>query len=168
MLSRSFWFLLIWLSHTAILYAQSRQENVDSLQVLLRAHPQKDTFHIDLLNAIAWEYLNPDPDSARYYSEKANALAKQLNYLHGRGHAVVNIGRYYKDKGQLTKALGLLLQAVKLYEADGDESQMAYTYTDIGIVHTYNSNKVLALESFHNARKLFELLDDKKGIGLWL
>ncbi|MEN7549482.1 tetratricopeptide repeat protein [Rapidithrix thailandica] len=125
---------------------------------------EKDSAFVNRVNAIAWAYLNTEPDSSLYYSEKALEQARKIFYLHGQAHAVINMGRYYRNKGNFPEALKHLLEALRLYEQDGDLAQVGHSYTDIGVVHNMNGSKDLCLKNFLKAKEVFEKLGNKKGI----
>ena len=77
-----------------LLYAQSSEETsfTDSLQHALHT-VKEDTNKVTILNSLAYEYKNNNPDSGLYYGQQAIALAQKLQWKTGLGSALNNRGK---------------------------------------------------------------------------
>ncbi|HXP48388.1 MAG TPA: tetratricopeptide repeat protein, partial [Bacteroidia bacterium] len=93
-----------------------------------------DTERVKLLNKIATTFNSEGypRDSALQYAEAALELSNKLNFGKGQTGAYLNIGRYYKNKGDNEKALDNFLKALNIAENVNDKAQLGDIYDVMG------------------------------------
>ena len=75
--------------------AQPATRHIDSLQALLRAHPQADSVRIELLNALGEEIMEVDKGAAGNTRREAVRLARQVRYRDFLAEALLNLADYH-------------------------------------------------------------------------
>jgi len=79
--------------------------------------------------------INRYKDSALYYANEANLLAKKLNNKFLQASSLRGKSYVYQITGNLTRALEIELQSLKLYEEISDTIGIAYTNDNIGAIY---------------------------------
>jgi adenylate cyclase len=153
------------------------QSKVDSLlSVLKTAKP--DTAKVNILNALADEFRNNDPDSAMYFAGEALALAVKLNDKMKIADVHLTLGAVLTDFGNFEKAMKSCNDALAIYEQllptaagnekTGDKSrilkQKAAVYNNMGNIYMEQGNYPEAMKNYFTSLKIKELTGDKKGI----
>jgi tetratricopeptide (TPR) repeat protein len=153
--------LFYFIGPDARLTAQNKK--TDSLSVLL-AKDKADTNKIDHLNALGWELMYQNPDSAISLGNQALELAEKLNNPKRIGGSSSNLGVYYWLKGEFPTSLAFQFKALKIRESIRDKKGIATSLGNIGIVYWNQANYLKALENLERALKIMEELQDKNGI----
>ena len=159
-------FCSIWLGHGQI-------NRVDSLLQVLKTI-KGEAAKVNLLNAVAEEYRNNNPDTAIYYAGKANKIACRLDDKMGVANAYLIIGNALTSLGDFEKAMKSCNDALKVYEqllVSGklpDRSkilkQKAITLKAIGVIFGIQSNYPESLKCSLASLKIMEEIGDKQGI----
>src|SRR5258706_11136397 len=117
----------IFLVFFAILYsciAYPQNNTIDSLQKVMLIQ-KNDTSRVNTLNGIADSYFaNSDYKSAFQFSEKALALAKEINYIKGSGNAYFRLGQIYSTKANFTEAIKYFSYAVDAVLKTGNKKNI--------------------------------------------
>src|ERR1051325_5545326 len=158
MLGRIFIFFLSALL-CSNLFSQDR--HLDSLEKVLLRMPN-DSNKVNLLNTVAWTYIQVDIEKAKKYSEESIHLAEKLNYKNGLPRAVIIISNIYFNQGNYEKSLELNLRGLKLREEQGDEHGVAGALGNIGSVYQMMRQINKALEYHLKSLEKFQVLYNKK------
>ncbi len=134
---------------------------VDSLQRALRV-TREDTVQVILLYQLGEQFEEVNQDSALWYYDKAKVKSEQIKFLRGRamyaGYAIVILN----NRGKFKEALALCKEALTLYKQIGTEKDLAVAYINIGSEWQYLSDLKLAAENYFEAKKLAEVVGDKR------
>ena len=131
----------------------------DSLSALLKT-VKTDTGKANVLNALAKEFRNNDPDTSIYFANAAFGLSEKNKYLKGmaiaylwRGTAITNLGKY-------GDALMYLKKGVAIFHDINDKQHVARSLNNIGIVYEKQGNYSMALDQYFSALKTAEEISD--------
>ncbi|MBO9731052.1 MAG: tetratricopeptide repeat-containing sensor histidine kinase [Chitinophaga sp.] len=114
----------------------AQQQINDSLLSSLRAHPQKDTVRINLLNQVSRMYFTKDASMAASFGEEALLLSDSLHYTPGKIWALRNLALVENTKGHLDQQMQLTLNALKLAEVLGEPYMLGVLNNDVGNIFT--------------------------------
>jgi len=153
--------LLLILSGT-VLFAQ--QNNIDSLQQLLKKEPSIET-RIDALNRLALILRRSYPDSALKYGEQANKIALKAGDSSRLAENYKNIGNIYYIKNQLDTAIKHFEQAMKIFEKKKDTLGLAKIYNNLGVVNRIKGNYLKTLKYYQKSLEKRKMLGDIEGMG---
>lgn len=147
--------------------AKAQQNKADSLEKLL---PQQmpDTTRVNVLNQLAFSIYSINPDKSRKYADEALETAKKNNFQTGVGFAYINIGQYYRQKGEFAKALENLTKALEVFERIKHVDGVGNAYITIGLINGQQSNFSQAHEFHMKALKLYESIDAKDKVAVCL
>ena len=119
---------------------------------------QPDTIRVQLMARLCYNYSGTNPDSAKLLGEQALALSRKINYKLGEAVALTNLGRNYGNRGEASKALKLLFDALQISEAYQYKNQAALSLNFIGTMYDalqqYQTAKYYFLKSEETAKNL--------------
>ncbi len=107
----------------------------DSLRQLLAA-PQPDTVRVLLLCQLSDQVWTQRTDSAAVYANQALALARGIGFRRGEGEALNRLGAALRESN-LSKALELFQQSLRIAEDLHDRNLVAQNLRSIGIIYVY-------------------------------
>lgn len=127
---------------------------IDSL-IRITSQEANDTSKVIALNnlATAFNVEGYPNDSALEFANQALTLADKLHFVKGIASAHLNVGRYYKNKGENEKALDNFLHALNIAEKADSKIQLGDIYDVMGTFYR---------SSMKNTSKAIEY--DKKGL----
>src|ERR1035437_8583282 len=128
----SFLLSLFFLLHSTTCFSQSTNK-IDSLESELKK--SVDTSKVNVLNALAQEYLKKSPETALDYSNQALTLSKKIDFKKGAGNAYAKMGAVYSVKGNFGKALELYSKSLAIREGIDDKKGIANSLNNIGNVN---------------------------------
>jgi signal transduction histidine kinase len=159
-------FVLNLLQHQAL----AQQNPIDSLLSLLKKD-KEDTSKVNHLNALAWELMNFNPDTAILLSTDAFQLAENLKWDIGLGRTHNQLGWYDYLKGDLGLALDHYNNALVIWEKISDKHLAgevmrgkSNAFRRIGGVYWAQGDNSTALDYFFKALKISEELGEKNNI----
>ena len=146
-----------------ILYVGSfgQLSKTDSLQTVL-ASQKEDSFKVQTFLELYKQYKNPD--TARFYAEKARDLAEKLNYTRGLALAYKNIGITYYNQSKKVLVLENWNKSLEIFKARNDSVGIANLLSIIGAVYMNQGDDVKAVEYYLNALSIAEKINDKQRI----
>lgn len=127
----------------------AQQSSIDSLTNKLQRHQNEDSIKVEMLNAIAFSYINSNPGLMREYANMAQELAEKIGYAKGLARATANIASSYWASSEYEEALTLYLSALDIYKDMNDDLGIFQVYNNIGEVYKKMGNLGKALE-FHD------------------
>lgn len=152
--------VLFFLFIACICYA--RQAGIDSLQNLLKQHPQNDSIKLNLLNDIAYQYASSAPAQGLRIADEAIALANKLQLPKKLATAYNYKAVNYAAQGDDSMALNFYKQALAIHRQTGNTLRIGTTYNNIAISLVNLSRYPEALEYHTKALAIFENLHDDK------
>lgn len=145
---------------------------IDSLQIAL-VKVTKDTSKINILNTLAFEFKNKNPDSAIFYARQGLALSQKINFETGEAESYLLIGTAYSNSGKIDDALLMLARAKKIFEKlikidkkgiYKNKKNLSAVYNTIGNTYSTLGNYPLALKNQQSALKIRSEIGDKPGV----
>ena len=157
-------FTILFIVYPLLIYAQRQgRQYVDSLTKILPGL-KDDTNKVKVLNSLAFEFQNINPDEGIKYGRQELALAKELEWKTGVALANNSLGVNYDAKSYYDTALDYHFAALKINEDLGNKRQTAKTLENIAFTCQDKSDRPAALEYNFKALKIFEEIGDKGGI----
>ncbi len=150
----------------------TQNKKIDSLRNLL-LNVSKDTSQVNILNAIAWEYRNENPDSSIYYARLALPISQKTKFELGLAESYLLIGTAYSNLGKSDDALLILVRAKRILEKLSQYNKTEYyrikknlsrVYNSIGNVYSTLGNYPQSLKNHQDALRLRNEIGDKSGI----
>ena len=144
------------LSDSALYFARKAQQS----QV------DKDyEFSIDLnMGNVHETFLNPD--SAKFYYNRALVIAKQNDNERNMATSYNNLGLIFYDLGELQVSFQNFLEALKLFEKHGDKGNQAITMNNIGLVNMDIGNQETAITYFLKAIGINKEINDDYNLSM--
>jgi signal transduction histidine kinase/DNA-binding response OmpR family regulator len=137
------------------------QARFDSLLREVSRH-KADTTKAHILNILAYEYAEVDPQKGLEYASQALRLAEQLRWNEGIARTYNSFAYNYLNKSAFDSALTFNLKALQLYEEAGNNREIALTFGQVALDYGAQSDFSTSLEYQFRALKKFEELKDKQ------
>lgn len=103
---------------------------------------------VDNYLSIAEEFTHGKVDSTFFYINKALKLGKKIAYKEGQAQAYYMLSYYLDVRGEFTKSIESLEQAIVFFEELGDSSYLSASYNNLGALYSYGSEQKKSLEYF--------------------
>jgi signal transduction histidine kinase/TPR repeat protein len=143
----------------------AQQQEIDSILVLIKKHPQQDTLKVTLLNDLAYSYHIVYPDSTTILAKQSFELSKEIGYQKGKGDAlkVWAIGSYliseYED------AILKNEKALEIFESIGDLKGCGAVLNNIAIIRHNQGIFDEALDYYQRSLDIRIKINDLIGVG---
>lgn len=137
-------------------YLNAQNKAIDSINSLLQKHPEADTTHVNLMNALALELLDIGSEQSLKTSQAAAALSRKINYPAGEIRALRRIGSYYYQTGDYASALKAYDSNAQAAIRAGDSTALAWALNGNGTVFHSQSNYPQALQFYLQSVQTFE------------
>jgi len=184
-----FWIgTILFLSIFIEIHAQDKE--LDVLKHKL-AVTQNDTLKMLLLDSIAFDYSEINPDSSYYYSEKGKVICQKLGYklneafaLNGKGYALLNMGNYPMALQTLLNALGIASDSknekyippvkyrILVLPGGGETGHnlfrlqiLTWIHFNLGLLYENTGNAEKQLYHYQQALQLSQQTNDQTAIG---
>lgn len=149
----------------------SQQATIDSLKRVYKV-TKIDTAKIGILNKLASEFKEINPDSTSFYAKKALKLAAKLNYLFGQANGEVNLGNASIILGDYAQAKNHFEKAKSIFESllkkEDDNKTFIYglarCYSCLGVIYSQEGNYYASLDNYQNGLKLYQKINQKSSI----
>lgn len=151
-----FWFVI-----SSALQAQNR--TLDSLKLLLRNHPTKDTTQVRLLIQMADNYQNYDPQLGIQTAQTALTLSDKLKHTQGLILAYSSLGMNYVMNSQNPQAIKAYKKGIALLKNAHDNYQLAVAYHNLAYVYSIQGQNKKAIQIETIAYQITNKLGKKKG-----
>jgi signal transduction histidine kinase len=132
----------------------------DSLLKKLNALPvtANDTTRVNLLNALAANYIYNKPDTTYFLAQQAYKLSRSLNYPTGEAGALSDMAYAFIQLGDYAKALKVNNQVKELYLKLNDTSHVASTLSDIAWTYLQQGNWQKGLAKIQESYALYKTI----------
>ncbi len=152
-------------------YVWSQKPAIDSLKRVYKA-TQIDTAKVGILNKLATEFKEINPDSTSFYATKALQMANQVNYDFGRANAEINLGNasiilgnYAVAKSHFEKAKTTFNSLLK---SDSANKMflfgLARCYSSLAVIFSQEGNYYEALDKYQSGLVLYQKINQKNSI----
>jgi signal transduction histidine kinase len=145
------------------LNAQNRL--IDSVKLDLNSI-KTDSAKVNAYNELSFLYRLVNIDTAIFYGNAGHALSKKIQYHRGQCRALQVLGHAYRQSGDLTKALGLLFQALQIANDHNFIEERGLCLRRIGLIHEDLSNWPLARDYNYKAIQDYITVDDKRSLAM--
>jgi len=138
------------------------QDKNDSLVILLES--ATDTARIRVLKDLCWENRYTNPADALRFGLQAMSLMKQFEIY--ELEATINnfLGIIQRNIGDHATALEYFFNAKRIAEEQKKDTDLAYSFNNIGDIYNLEENYQRALEYELQGLKIFEELGDSIGV----
>ena len=152
-------------------YSWSQQTTIDSLKRVYKV-TKIDTAKIGILNKVASEFKEINPDSTSFYAKKALQLSAKLNYPFGQANGEVNLGNvsiilgdYAVAKAHFEKAKSIFKSLLKSEEENKTFIYgLARCYSSLGVIFSQEGNYYESLDNYQNGLELYQKNNQKNSI----
>ena len=149
----------------------SQQTTIDSLKRVYKV-TKIDTAKVGVLNKLASEFKEINPDSTSFYGNKALQLATKLNYEFGKANAEVNLGNASIIFGEYIVAKSHFEKAKSIFEtllkSDKENKTfifgLARCYSSLGVIFSQEGNYYESLDNYQNGLELYIKINQKNSI----
>src|SRR5512133_2789457 len=107
-------------------YMNAQTPQADSLQNLLKAHPQTDSIRVNLLIELAKEFRRPKPKQTDSLADLAFDMATRLNYAKGKGNALAIKAARYNERSDYPSAYKAFNEAKQILVSVNDKKGLIY------------------------------------------
>ena len=125
-----------------------------------------DSAKVNAYNQLCYLYRYVNIDTAIFYGNAGYALSKKNQYHRGQCRALHVLGHAYRQSGDLTKALGLLFQALQIANDHNFIEERGLCLRRIGLIHADLFNWRLALDYHYKAIQDYITADDKRSLAI--
>ncbi len=147
--------------------ARAQQNKADSLEKLL-SKKLTDTVRVNVLNELAFAIYPINPEKSKEYSSEALKSSEKLNYTKGIGYAYVNMGLYFRQKGEFEQAFESLSKALEILEPTSEIEARGNAYITLGLINAQQGNFAKSHQNHLKALKLYENANNKEKIAVCL
>lgn len=145
------------------LSASEMEVQIDSLKTICLT--EKDEVKLtDNYIRLSSLYAYSSIDSLLFYSQKALELARKNNYTKGIGDALFYVSYGMDQTGDWKQAIDNLEDAISIFREVKDTTSLVASYLNIGVLYSYGTQQVKALEYIIKAKNLAETTDSKFGL----
>lgn len=139
---------------------------IDSLQNELNKPGIKDTFKLDILQALVREFINIDINIADKYNRQVLDIVEKSNNSYWIANAYNTSGLLYWSKSDFKKALEYFLLSAKINDSLNNKVGLLRNYGNIGLLNYSTQNYNAALDYTNKAKVLAEKLQMKRELAL--
>jgi two-component system, sensor histidine kinase and response regulator len=139
-----------------------------AIEEILRQLPQmkEDSTKLDTLIEITFKFTYLKPDSAIFYAQKAEQLAKILGDKRREALAINRKGGSYRSKGDLANALRYYKESLDIAESIRNKNLIARNIESIGMIYSAMGNSQSALTYYQKSLSLFEQLKNYERLSI--
>ena len=156
---------IILISFLLPITLQAQNRLIDSVKSDLTSI-KTDSAKANAYNELCFLYRYVNIDTAIFYGNAGYELSKKINYYRGQSRALGVLGLTYRESGDLTKALGLLYQALQIASDYNFIGERGLCLRRIGLVHADLNNWPLARDYHYKAIQDYITIDDKKSLAI--
>lgn len=121
--------------------------NNDSLRtVILVQQPSEEK--VDNLNQLSFNLYSQKPQEGKQAALQAISISNKIGYPKGLATGYRNKGICLHVMGDYSKALSSYKKALNIFSAQNDSSNISRTYSNIGLLFSYNQDYLKALEYY--------------------
>ncbi|MFB9843644.1 tetratricopeptide repeat protein [Mucilaginibacter ginsenosidivorans] len=143
----------------------AQQKIADSLLQQLKAHSQKDTSYVRLLNQLSMAYAPFDNKAGMAYANQALLLSKSLSSSHALATSYLTQARVYEFGSKPRNAITAAMLALNEFKrSNNDTSGLVDCYLKLSANYYNTANYITALDYVNKALLLAQQTGDKKRV----
>ena len=142
----------------------SQNTTIDSLEIELQNHKEKDTIRVNLLNDLANSYYKTDLDQAQAYIEESEAISNALDYKKGLAKSLLIKGKAEVEQSRFEKGYQNINEALQLYEVLQSEKGISECYSTLGLFFYRKEDQKQAIEYHQKSMAINQELGYKKAV----
>lgn len=144
------------------LFAQTPK--IDSLQNILKIHPQTDTLRANTLLRLCQAYLLDlnNKKKIKEYAPELMTISQKLEFKKGIAYAYFNMGIIKSAQSDYEQSLNYYFRSLQLMQQLDDKSGIGFCYQYIGNIKDAQGKYDEAIQYKLDALKLKEAVDDKQ------
>lgn len=139
------------------------QTKVDSLKQVL-AKTKIDTVRLNILSDIIKQNLYADPTDSRKLAQQYLSIAQKNKLATEIARGTNLIGMTYHVSGEINKALGYYIEALKGYELLKDSLYMGISMNNIAACYQFRKEPKETIEYYEKALNIFQKINNKQWI----
>lgn len=139
------------------------QTKVDSLKQVL-AKTKIDTIRLNILSDIIKQNLYTDPTDSRKLAQQYLSIAQKNKLATEIARGTNLIGMTYHVSGEINKALGYYIEALKGYELLKDSLYMGISMNNIAACYQFRKEPKETIEYYEKALNIFQKTNNKQWI----
>lgn len=145
------------------LFCEAQNMNkIDSLTKVLNS-TIADTEKVNIMNALAFEYLYSAPDKSLTYAKQAFVKSKSISFEKGIGASYNSIGNVSLYSGNYDSALIHYSNSLKIFDSIGEKKLTAMCLNNIGTAYHLKGDYNKTINFYTQSLKIREDLNDKQG-----
>lgn len=156
-LSRNFLFAAFFFATNLLAAPEPSSE-----ELLKQLPAASDTQRVRLLNAISYESRKTDTALTRKYAVEALELSRDLGHIEGQVNAYINLGEYFRIKGNHDLALTWYFGGIDLCLENNLKKELTKIYNKVGVVYQSIADYEQALVYFNKSLPLSKELGDEQ------
>lgn len=140
----------------------SYNSEIDSLEIQLKSHKEKDTTRVNILYDLAYSNFQTDMGLTKTYLKEAEELSSDLNYTRGKAKVNYLKGMLENMKSNYAASLTYFERSLKHYVTIQDRGRIASVYIAFGINYYDLARYDDALNFYEKATKIYQELGNKR------
>lgn len=146
------------------LNGQSQNIELDSLEIELQNHKQKDEVRVDLLNEIADISYKTNLDKAMSYIAASERISDSLGYKKGLARSLLLKGKAQIEQSRFEKGYQHIVKALQLYEVLQSKKDISECYGTLGFLFYRKEDQKQAIAYHQKSMDINQELDNKEAI----
>ena len=126
---------------------------IDSLRQILKV-TESDSNRVLIMSEMSSSYRLLNLDSALYYGQKSLAMAQDIKYLRGEVSSMISLARFFREEGNLPKAMDLSLQALRISESEAFYHELIRGKIALGVIYFDLKDFDTSIEHCRDALKI--------------
>ncbi|MFK7747459.1 MAG: tetratricopeptide repeat protein [Kordia sp.] len=151
---------------TTTIHAQKKV--IDSLEIVLKNHTEKDTTRVNILNKLAIYSYRNDYSKAIEYLEKSDAITNIIDFKKGKARSLYVRGIAEMIQSNYDNSIKHLEASIKIFNAINLKEEIPFSLIVMGAVYYHQGESEKALASYKKAQQIDETLGIKKNIPTYL
>jgi len=145
--------------------AIGQNKSLDSLYLVLKAHPKEDTVRVKILISICAREYQFHPTKNKALAEEALKLSTKTRFVRGIGNAHRYIAEYHKIIGDYPEALTHTYEMLRAFERISYTLGINQAYQFLGILFDEAGDREKSATYYNKAIELCKAHDLKKDLG---
>ena len=143
----------------------AQNKSLDSLYLVLKAHPKEDTVRVKILVNICAREFQFHPTKNKALAEEALRISTKTRFVRGIGNAHRYIADYYKITGDYPEAIEHTHEMLRAFERISYTIGINQAYQLLGILHDEAGDREKAVTYYNKAIELCKEHNLKKELG---
>ncbi|WP_461442485.1 tetratricopeptide repeat-containing sensor histidine kinase [Maribacter sp.] len=143
---------------------QFQSTALDSLEIALQNHKQKDSVRVNLLNEIAELSYKKNLDKTMSYVAASERISDSLGYKKGLARSLLIKGKAQIEQSRFEKAYQTIDEALQLYEVARSKKGISECYSTLGFLFYRKEDQKQAIAYHQKSMDINQELGNKEAI----